>query len=124
MGKLPAIEFYPADWRKDIGVQSLSFQDRGVWFEILMLMHESERRGLLILNGQAMTEEALARVLGLDKQILTTTITTLLLRGREDPASGALMNRRMVRDEKLRIVRQESGKLGGNPVLVKVNHPR
>ena len=49
--KLPAMQFYPGDWRKDIGVQSLSFHDRGVWFEMLMLMHGSERRGVLVLNG-------------------------------------------------------------------------
>ena len=44
--KLPALQFYPGDWRKDLGVQSLSFHDRGVWFEMLMLMHDSENRGV------------------------------------------------------------------------------
>lgn len=121
MAKLPAIQFYPGDWKKDIGVQSLSFHDRGVWFEILLLMHESEQRGILILNGQAMSEDALSRIIGLDKQNLTTTLTNLLTYGvaSRDDATGALMSRRMVRDENLRKVRQESGKLGGNPVLVK-----
>jgi hypothetical protein len=118
--KLPAIQFYPGDWRKDVGVQSLSFHDRGVWFEILMLMHESERRGLLILNGHSMPEEALARVLGLDKQILTTTLTNLLTSGVAglDEQTGALMCRRMVRDQHLREIRQEAGKKGGNPALL------
>lgn len=122
MGKLPAFQFYPADWRKDPGVQSLSFHDRGIWFEILCLMHESEQRGRLLLNGKAMPDEALARLLGLDKQILTKTLTTLLEYGvASRDNDGALMNRRMVRDENLRAIRQTVGKLGGNPALLKQN---
>jgi hypothetical protein len=120
--KLPAFQFYPADWRKDPGVQSLSFHDRGIWFEILCLMHESEQRGKLLLNGKPMPDDALARLLGLDKQNLTKTLTTLLEYGvASRDEQGALMNRRMVRDEELRKIRQESGKLGGNPNLVNQN---
>jgi hypothetical protein len=118
--KLPAFQFYPADWRKDPGVQSLPYFERGIWFEILCLMHESEQRGKLILNGRPMPDEALSRLLGLDKQILTKTLTTLLEYGvASRDGQGVLMNRRMVNDENLRKIRQESGKKGGNPVLVK-----
>ncbi len=121
--KLPAIQFYPADWRKDPGVQSLTFEHRGIWFEIICLMHESEQRGKLLLKGMPMPEDALARLLGLDKQILTTCITTLIQYGvaSKCPDTGALMNRRMVRDEELRQKRSNCGKLGGNPALLKQN---
>ena len=34
--KIPAFQFYPADWRKDPGVQSLSYNDRGIWIEIFV----------------------------------------------------------------------------------------
>lgn len=70
-----------------------------------------------------MPEDALARLLGLDKQNLTTTLTTLLNFGvaSRDPDSGALINRRMVRDEMLRKIRQNAGKLGGNPLLLNQN---
>lgn len=122
MHKLPAFQFYPADWRKDPSVQALSFFDRGVWFEILCLMHESEQRGKLLLNGKPMPDEALARLLGLDKQILTKTISVLLDYGvASRDEQGALINRRMVRDENLRQIRIESGKKGGNPNLVNQN---
>lgn len=118
--KLPAFQFYPGDWRKDMGVQSLSYHDRGIWFEMICLMHESERRGVLVLNGQAMTEEALARMLGLDKQSLSSTITTLLTSGvaSREQDSGAIYCRRMVRDENIRKVRSAAGKKGGNPLLL------
>jgi hypothetical protein len=118
--KLPAIQFYSGDWRKDLGVQSLSLHDRAVWFEMLLLMHESEERGYLVLNGKPIKDDILARIIGLDKQILTTALTNIEEAGvssrRED---GAIFNRRMVKDEKLRQVRTEAGKLGGNPALVK-----
>ncbi len=98
--KIPAFQFYPSDWRSDNGVQSLNYYERGVWFEILCLMHESDQRGKLLLNGKAMPDEALARLLGLDKQVLLKTLATLLDFGicsRDE--SGVLFNRRMVKDE-------------------------
>lgn len=113
------MQFYPADWRKDPNVQSMGFFERGVWFEILCLMFESEQRGKLVLNGKPMPDEALARLLGLDKQRLISVLTVLIEYGvasRDD--QGALVNRRMVRDEELRQVRAKCGSLGGNPALL------
>ena len=121
--KRPSFQFYPGDWRRDPGVQALDFHDRGVWFEILCLMHESDERGVLLLNGAPMPESALARVLGLDNQMLNQTLTTLLGYGvasRRD-GDGALICRRMIRDEELSQIRREAGKKGGNPNLVKQN---
>ena len=121
--KLPAFQLYPGDWRKDPGVQALDYEYRGIWFEILLLMHESDQRGKLLLNGKPMPEDALARLLGLDKQKLTKAITTLLEYGVAgiDSETGAIINRRMVRDEEIRKTRQECGKRGGNPNLVNQN---
>lgn len=120
--KLPAFQFYPADWRKDPGVQALSYEERGIWFEILCLMHESEDRGRLLLAGRPMPDEALARTLGLDKQILTNALTKFLDYGvASRDENDALINRRMVRDENLRKIRSNCGKLGGNPSLLNQN---
>ncbi len=123
MAKMPAFQFYPGDWRKDVGVQSLDYFDRGVWHEMLCLMHESERRGVLVLNGRAMNDEALARLLGLDKQTLDKSLSALLTSGvaSRETETGALICRRMVRDEKLCEVRREAGKKGGNPLLLNQN---
>lgn len=123
MSKLPAIQFYPGDWRKDPGVQALDYFQRGVWFEMLCIMHESNPRGYLLINGRAPTNDQLCRMLGLDNQILTTTLTTLLELGvaSKDEATGAIYCRRMVRDEEVRQKRKISGSLGGNPSLVKQN---
>jgi len=121
--KLPAFQFYPADWRKDSGVQALNRHDRSVWFDMLCIMHESEERGVLMLAGRPMPEEALASILNLDKQILTTTLTTLLTYGvaRRREEDGAIFSKRMVEDEKLIQTRRNAGKQGGNPLLLNQN---
>jgi hypothetical protein len=119
--KLPYIQFYTGDWKKDMGVQSLSYHDRGVLFEILLIMHESENRGTLSIAGAPISESMLERMLHLDNQNLKTCLTTLInLRVlSRDESTGVIYSRRMVREEELRKTRQKSGKMGGNPVLVK-----
>lgn len=121
--KLPAFQFYPGDWRKDPGVQSLDYFARGVWFEILCLMHESERRGFLLLNGKPMPEPALASLLGIQLNLLKQNLSKIEGYGvaSRDEKSGALICRRMIRDEYIREVRREAGKQGGNPSLLNQN---
>jgi hypothetical protein len=115
MDKLPSWQFYPGDWRKDPGVQALDYESRGIWFEILLLMFESTDRGKLLLNGLPMPDEALANILGLEVAKVQQTVSKLLSYGVASicQKTGALMNRRMSRDEYLRHVRAEAGSLGG-----------
>lgn len=119
--KMPAMQFYPADWRKDLAVQALGYHDRGVWFEMLCLMHESSERGVLLLNGVPMAEDVLARLLGLDNQTLNQTLATLLTYGvaKRRLTDNAIFSKRMVDDEKLCKIRREAGRQGGNPALLK-----
>src|SRR3990167_4535342 len=122
MSKLPSWQFYPGDWRKDPGVQALSYEERGIWFEILLLMHESEERGKLLLNGQPMSIDRLARLLGLDKDKINSAINTLLELGVMSTylKTGILYNRRMVRDEEIRRKKSKAGHIGGgNPMFHK-----
>lgn len=118
--KLPAFQFYPSDWRNDPAVMSLCRHDRSVWMDIICIMHDSPERGVLLLpNGRPMSDEELIRNLGLPSGQGRKSIAAILDTGtasrRED---GALVNRRMVRDEHLRQVRKACGGLGGNPNLV------
>jgi hypothetical protein len=101
-------------------VQSLDYETRGIWFEILCLMHESDERGVLLLNGKPMPEDALCRLLGLDKQILTTALTKIVAYGvaKEREEDGAIFSKRMVHDEHIRQVRKNAGFKGGNPLLL------
>lgn len=121
--KMPAMQFYPADWRKDLAVQALGYFERGVWFEMLCLMHESSERGVLLLNGVPMPDEVTARLLGLDNQTFNQTLTKLLTYGvaKRREVDNAIYSKRMVSDEELCQTRREAGKLGGNPRLLNQN---
>ena len=119
--KLPSIQWYPGDWRKDPGVQALDYHHRGVWFEVLMLMHESADRGRLELNGQPMPDSAIARLLGLPADEWVQVRAALLDYGvASEDEDGALICRRTVRDEQTRRqketlshTRAEAGRKGG-----------
>ena len=124
MGKQPSFQFYPGDWKKDAGVQSLSFEERGVWFEMMLLMFESAERGKLVFgSGNPMPEDAVARSLGLDRQRYVQILRKLLDYGvaSKDEKTGIIYCRRMVRDAELSKKRAECGKLGGNPNLLNQN---
>lgn len=124
MGKQPSFQFYPGDWKRDAGVQSLSFEERGVWFEMMLLMFESAERGKLVFgSGTPMPEDAVARSLGLDRQRYVQILRKLLDYGvaSKDEKTGIVFCRRMVRDAELSKKRAECGKLGGNPNLLNQN---
>lgn len=142
--KMPAMQFYPGDWRRDPGVQALTYEERGIWFEILCLMHECEPRGKLVLNGRPIDDERLARMLGVPYEKISQPISqnenrlmprlmeglisqpisqilnqlvTLGVASRDE--NGALVCRRMVRDEAKRSKLSDFGKKGGNPAFAK-----
>lgn len=117
--ELPALQWYSGDWRKDPGVRVLTFEQRGIWFEMLMVMHESERRGALVLNGKPMSEDQIAQVIGCDPKRFKGALAVILDTGvASKDESGAVICRRMIKDERIRQVRKQAGGQGGNPALV------
>lgn len=112
--KRPAFQFYPADWRKDASLQSCSIAARGLWVEMMCIMHECSPYGHLCVNGKAMNEGQLARLVGLSGKECSKILAELdgagVLSKLDD---GTIYSRRMVRDEELRKVRAEGGKSGG-----------
>lgn len=124
MAKLPSFQFYPGDWKRDAGVQALSYEERGVWFELLLIMFEASPRGKLTFsNGTPMPECAVASMLGLDNQKYNQILSKLLKYGvaSKEEDTGIIYCRRMVRDAELSKKRVEAGKLGGNPNLLNQN---
>lgn len=100
MAKKPSFQFYPGDWRKDPAVQALDLKHRGAWMELLCIMHESEERGVLLLNGKPTPMSAIARQLSISTEECQEVINTLLDYGVAiaRPSDGAICNRRMMRD--------------------------
>ena len=121
-GKPPAFQLYPGDLKRDVALQTLDPLSKLVWYECLFLMHDTEERGVLVMNGKPMTDAQIARAINLDNQIVTKALTEIKASGvcsvRED---GAIYCRRMVRDEAIRQKRIKAGFMGGNPNLLKQN---
>ncbi len=122
--KRPAFQFYPADWRKDVELQSCSMAAQGLWINMMCVAHECEPYGHLTVNGKAMNAAQIGRQVGLSPKEAETLVRELVENGvarRTD--DGVIYSARMVKDERLRNIRAESGRLGGNPNLLagKVN---
>jgi hypothetical protein len=113
--KLPAFQFYPGDWRRDPGVQALDHAAKGVWIDLLCMMHDSPERGRLVFpTGLAMPDAAIARNLGMPEAEWKQIRSTLISYGvASEDEGGALFNRRMVREEALRQKKIEAGRKGG-----------
>ena len=109
---LPAIQFYVGDWKKDPQLQACSIAARGLWFEMLLMMHESPIRGYLMMTEDIpMNDEHIARIGGVDQALVTHLIEELQLNGVFDYTSlelhtghsvNVISSRRMVRDESKR----------------------
>lgn len=133
--KRPAWQHYPADWRSNAKLRRCSWAARGVWMEVLGLMHDSDEYGILrwplkeIANGVG-CPLALAKELA-DKQVIKGDDLRLEIAyvyaashaGKRGPEvvlipgqNGPIwFSSRMVRDEHNRIVRGIGTRFGGEP---------
>jgi len=120
--KRPSFQFYPSDWRKDPALSACSMAARGLWIELMCIAHESDNYGHLEINGKAMTVPQLARMVGESPTVVSKLVIELDNAGVFSKSEeGVIYSRRMVKDERIRNIRAEAGRLGGNPNLVKPN---
>lgn len=111
--KRPAFQFYPADWRRDAALQSCSVAARGLWIELMCVMHDCDPYGVLAVNGRPMSTAQLARLVGEQEKAVVRMLAEL-----EDAGvcsrdkEGRLFSRRMVKDERVREVRAAGGQAG------------
>jgi hypothetical protein len=111
--KRPAFQFYPADWRKDMALQSCGVSARGLWMDMLCIAHECEPYGHLTVNGNAMTPAQIGRHTGLTAKECQALLDELDQAGvLSRTEGGVIYSRRMVRDEDLRN-RRAAGGSGG-----------
>jgi hypothetical protein len=113
MAKRPAFQFYPSDWRTDLGLRLCSISARGLWADILCLMHEGEPYGHLTADGRPVTVEQLARLVGEGAKQVRGWLGEL--RDNDvfsETDGGVIFSRRMVRDEEIRNARGSGGVAG------------
>lgn len=116
----PWMKFYPQDWRADEKLRLCSLAARGLWMEMLALMHRSERYGHLLIGGIVPTDAQLAVQVGAPAPQVTELLVELDAAGVfSRAATGAIYSRRMTADEKKARIARKNGKSGGNPSLRK-----
>jgi len=113
--KLPYIHFYPNDWMSDESVRCCSIAARGLWIDLLCLMHKNEHRGYLSRpNGTPYSTEQIANMAGICQDFAINLLSELVDNGAASKTDdGIIYNRRMVRETNLSRVRSQSGRLGG-----------
>ncbi len=122
MSKLPWFKFFPTDWRADVGLKLCSLAARGLWLEMICIMHEAG--GYLEINGSPVSTPALAALSGTTPQEITGLLGELEEAGVfSRDRKGRLYSRRMLRDLKKAGVAQKNGRKGGNPNLLKDPSP-
>lgn len=98
-GKNPAFQFYPNDWFRDLAEHPLEIE--GAWIRIICKLWWSENRGKMSLNLKQWS-----RVLGESedktKEIINYLFTEKIADVTKSNSVVTVMNRRMLRDDKLR----------------------
>jgi hypothetical protein len=110
-GKKPAFQFYPGDWLRDPSLRSCSLAARGLWMDMLCFMHESSRRGFLLIGIMPVKADKLARMVG--ETLETTQILLHELREAgvfSETDDGTIYSRRIVRDEAKSETNTKNGK--------------
>ena len=102
MGKAPSFQYYPKDWQQD-AVFGCSLAARGLWHEMINVMHGCEPYGYLAENDKPMPVERIARKCGTTPQEFNELLRELDEAGvPRRTASGIIFCKRMVEDERRR----------------------
>lgn len=123
--RMPYFRFFTTDWRGDIPLRMCSSAARGLWIDLLTLMHESDRPGLLLIAGAPPSTRRLASLLGGSEREIARLLAELERAGifSRDGETGAIFSRRMVRDKAKEEIDRENGRGGGNPRLKRRDNP-
>jgi hypothetical protein len=110
------MKFFPTDWRADPALRSCGLAARGLWIEMLALMHEAEPRGYLLVRGKPPTPRQLANLVG-----GCTPDEVVALMAELDEAGvysinreGVIFSRKMAKDADISQKRSENGAKGAS----------
>jgi len=120
----PFLWFCCPDWRSDVPLRRCSYAARGLWIDMITIMHEAEPYGELRDAGQPLGVADLVQLLGGApaeiKRLLEELESRNVFSRCED---GAIYSRRMKWDYLKAQKDRENGKKGGNPNLRPKDNP-
>ena len=97
----PWMKFYPRDWRGDQALRVVSLAARGLWMEMLCIMHEASPYGHLLIGDQPVKDDALARVVGTSVEEVQAMLVELRAAGvTRQTRGGVIYSKRMTEDDK------------------------
>lgn len=117
--KHPWFKFFPANWRGSTKLRLCSVAARGLWMEMLCIMHDAEPYGHLVNNGISVSNKQLAQLSGIGLTEVMKLMCELEVAGvysRTD--EKVIYSRKMVRDRAKAEADRNNGKCGGNPILI------
>lgn len=101
MSGQPWMKFYPRDWRGDQALRLVSLRARGLWIEMLCVMHEATPYGHLLVGGQPVGDAALARLVGSNIEEVQALLVELRDAGvYRQTRGGVVYSKRMTDDHK------------------------
>jgi hypothetical protein len=112
------LKFWPQDWQRDPALRSCGIAARGLWIDMLCIMHEGNPYGHLTIGGKPATVRQIGMVTGCGEKEAGKLIAELEDAGvfsRDD--AGTIYSRRMVRDKVASDAGRKNGQSGGNPAL-------
>jgi hypothetical protein len=132
--RLPWLKWHTRDWRADAPLRMCSYAARGLWIDLLSLMHESVIYGFLLIGDANPTPKQLSGLLGGSEREIRALLLELgdadvySVTGKPMPedvaklvpadmAPGVILSRRMLRDRAKLNQDRENGRGGGNPQL-------
>lgn len=116
----PWMKFFPSDWRSDPALRMCSMAARGLWIEIIALMHEAVPYGHLLVAGRSPTDAQLAVLVGAPSEQIPELLGELDAAGVfSRTREGVIYSRKMTRTAKKTAIARKNGKSGGNPTLCK-----
>src|SRR5262245_17711629 len=108
--KRPSFQWYPNDWLSAPDVRACSIAARGLWIDMICMMHQGTPYGHLTINGKVYLEGTLAKISGISENEDKAALEELESLGVfSRTPEGVIYCRRMVADEKLRQVRAAGG---------------
>lgn len=116
----PWMKFYSSDWRSDPRLRMCGMAARGLWVDLICLMHEATPYGHLLVGDQSPTDTQLAVLVGTTPDQITALLGELESAGVfSRTRTGVIYSRKMTRMAKKAATARNNGRKGGNPTLSK-----
>lgn len=124
MSAQPWMKFFPTNWRADPALRMCSIGARGLWMEMLCVMHEAEPRGALLINGRQVSPRQLASLAGIGADECVELLRELETAGVFSvDDEGTIVSRRMRREAEKAEEGRRNGLKGGNPNITPTDNP-